>query len=73
MLARNKQQFIDYFKEIDNPRQGEKVLYPLHEALFLVLVGVLGCAEDWEAIIAFGEIKLAMFSLIPSFFKNKHY
>jgi hypothetical protein len=26
--------------------------------LFLVLTGVLGCAEDWEAIISFGETKL---------------
>jgi predicted transposase YbfD/YdcC len=58
MLARSKQQFIDYFNEIDDPRQDEKVLYPLHEVLFLVLVGVLGCAEDWEAIISFGKAKL---------------
>lgn len=45
MLARSKQQFIDYFNEIDDPRQDEKVLYPLHEVLFLVLVGVLGCGR----------------------------
>jgi hypothetical protein len=38
MLARSKQQFIDYFNEIDDPRQDEKVLYPLHEVLFLVLL-----------------------------------
>jgi len=58
MLARNKQQFIDFFKEIEDPRQDEKVLYPLHEIIFLVLVGILGCAEDWEAILVFGKIKL---------------
>lgn len=50
MLARSKQKFIDYFNEIDDPRQDEKVLYPLHEILFLILAGVLGGAEDWEAM-----------------------
>lgn len=69
MLARSKQQFIDYFNEIDDPRQDEKVLYPLHEVLFLVLVGVLGCAEDWEAIVAFGEIKLP---LLRKYFPYEH-
>lgn len=69
MLARSKQQFIDYFNEIDDPRQDEKVLYPLHEVLFLVLVGVLGCAEDWEAIVAFGEIKLP---LLRKYFPYMH-
>jgi len=69
MLARSKQQFIDYFNEIDDPRQDEKVLYPLHEVLFLVLVGVLGCAEDWEAIIVFGEAKL---SILRKYFSYEH-
>lgn len=69
MLARSKQQFIDYFTEIDDPRQDEKVLYPLHEVLFLVLVGVLGCAEDWEAIILFGETKLP---LLRKYFPYEH-
>jgi hypothetical protein len=31
---------------------------PYMKILFLVLTGVLGCAEDWEAIISFGETKL---------------
>lgn len=60
MLARSRQEFIEYFKGIDDPRQDEKILYPLHEVLFLVLAGVLGCAESWEEIIDFGEIKLHM-------------
>lgn len=69
MLARSNQQFIDYFKEINDPRQDEKVLYPLHEVLFLVLTGVLGCAEDWEAIISFGETKL---HLLRKYFPYEH-
>ncbi len=69
MLARSKQQFIDYFNEIDDPRQDEKVLYPLHEVLFLVLVGVLGCAEDWEAIVVFGEAKL---NILRKYFPYEH-
>lgn len=60
MLARNQKEFVEFFKEIQDPRQDEKVLYPLHEVLFLVLVGVLGCAEDWESIIEFGECKLPL-------------
>lgn len=69
MLARSKQQFIDYFNEIDDPRQDEKLLYPLHEILFLILVGVLGCAEDWEAIIVFGEMKL---HVLRKYFPYEH-
>jgi predicted transposase YbfD/YdcC len=69
MLARSKQEFIDYFNEIDDPRQDSKLLYPLHEVLFLVLVGVLGCAEDWEAIVAFGELKL---QLLRKYFPYEH-
>ena len=38
MLARSKQQFIDYFNEIDDPQQDEKVLSSPHETLVLVLV-----------------------------------
>jgi predicted transposase YbfD/YdcC len=69
MLARNQEQFIEYFKELEDPRQDEKVLYPLQEVLFLVLAGVLGCAEDWEAILSFGELKL---SLLRRYFPYEH-
>lgn len=69
MLARNQQQFIEFFKEIDDPRQDEKVLFPLHEIIFLVLVGILGCAEDWEAILDFGETKL---SILRKYFPYEH-
>lgn len=61
MLARNQEQFIEYFEELEDPRQDEEVLYPLQEFLFLVLAGVLGYAEDWEAILSFGELKLSLF------------
>jgi DDE_Tnp_1-associated len=69
MLARSKQQFIDYFNEIEDPRQDEKVLYPLHEVLFLILAGVLGGAEDWEAMTLFGETKLP---LLRKYFPYEH-
>ncbi len=69
MLARNPKEFIEFFKEIDDPRQDEKVLYPLEEVLFLILVGVLGCAEDWESIVEFGESKL---SLLRHYFPYEH-
>jgi hypothetical protein len=69
MLARSKQQFIDYFKEIEDPRQDEKVLYPLHEVIFLVIIGVLGCAEDWESILVFAHTKL---HLLRKYFPYEH-
>lgn len=58
MLARNYAKFIEYFKEIGSPQQDEKVLYPLHEALFLMLSGVLGRAEDGEPILEVSESKI---------------
>lgn len=60
MLAISKAQFIEYFSELDDPRQDGKVLYPLQEILFLVFVAVLSCAESWKLIVKFGKIKLEL-------------
>lgn len=58
MLAVSREEFISFFKEIEDPREDEKLLYPLHEVLFLVFVSVLCCAESWQEIINFGTEKL---------------
>jgi hypothetical protein len=51
MLAKSKMDFINLFSEFEEPRQDEKLLYPLDEILFLVLSAVLACAESWQDIV----------------------
>ncbi|MCP4763509.1 MAG: ISAs1 family transposase [archaeon] len=58
MIARSYTRFIELFKEIEDPRQDEKVTYPLHEVLFVVMVGVLGCQETWPDILDFCEHRM---------------
>src|SRR6266496_681186 len=50
--------FLDYFKELPDPRQRGKVVYPLDEILLLCLLAVLGGAETFVDIARFGEKKL---------------
>ncbi len=50
--------FLGYFKELPDPRQRGKVIYPLEEVLLLCLLGVLGGAETFTDIARFGERKI---------------
>ncbi len=52
--------FLDYFKELPDPRQLGKVIYPLNEVLLLSLLAVLAGAETFTDIARFGEKKLAL-------------
>ena len=52
--------FLDYFKEMPDPRQRGKVVYPLDEVLLLSLLAVLGGAETFVDIARFGEKKLGL-------------
>src|SRR5271165_2192454 len=52
--------FLDYFKDLPDPRQRGKVLYPLDEVLLLCLLAVLGGAETFVDIARFGEKKLGL-------------
>ena len=52
--------FLDYFKDMPDPRQPGKVLYPLAEVLLLCLLAVLGGAETITDIALFGEKKLSL-------------
>jgi predicted transposase YbfD/YdcC len=49
--------FLDYFKEMTDPRQRGKVIYPLAEVLLLCLLAVLGGADSFVDIARFGEKK----------------
>jgi predicted transposase YbfD/YdcC len=52
--------FLDYFKDLPDPRQPGKVVYPLKEVLLLSLLAVLAGAESFTGIARFGEKKLAL-------------
>jgi predicted transposase YbfD/YdcC len=52
--------FLEYFKDMPDPRQRGKVLYPLGEILLLCLLAVLGGAETITDIALFGEKKLSL-------------
>ena len=50
--------FLDYFKDLPDPRQAGKVIYPLAEVLLLCLLAVLAGAETFVDIARFGEKKI---------------
>src|SRR5208282_3660001 len=50
--------FLQYFKDLTDPRQRGKVAYPLDEVLLLCLLAVLAGAETFVDIALFGEKKL---------------
>ncbi|MSP88824.1 MAG: ISAs1 family transposase, partial [Alphaproteobacteria bacterium] len=52
--------FLDYFKDLPDPRQAGKVIYPLNEVLLLALLAVLANAESFTDIARFGEKKLEL-------------
>jgi predicted transposase YbfD/YdcC len=52
--------FLDYFKDLPDPRQPGKVVYPLDEVLLFCLLAVLGGAETFVDIARFGEKKIGL-------------
>jgi predicted transposase YbfD/YdcC len=50
--------FLNHFKDLRDPRQCGKVIYPLGEVLLLCLLAVLAGAESFVDIALFGEKKL---------------
>ena len=57
--------FLDYFKDLPDPRQRGKVLYPLDEVLLLCLLAVLAGSEAITDIARFGEKKLELLRFRP--------
>src|SRR6202051_3937696 len=52
--------FLEYFKDLPDPRQPGKVVYPLDEVLLFCLLAVLGGAETFVDIARFGEKKIKL-------------
>jgi predicted transposase YbfD/YdcC len=52
--------FLNHFRELPDPRQPGKVIYPLREVLLLCLLAVIAGAETFVDIALFGERKLAL-------------
>ena len=52
--------FLSHFKDMQDPRQRAKVMYPLDEVLLLCLLAVLAGSETFVDIARFGEKKLSL-------------
>ena len=59
--------FLDHFKDLPDPRQLGKVIYPLDEVLLLCLLAVLAGAEAFVDIARFGEKKINLLRRFRSF------
>ena len=52
--------FLEHFRDLPDPRQRGKVIYPLNEVLLLCLMAVLAGAETIVDIARFGEKKISL-------------
>ena len=59
--------FLNHFKDMPDPRQLGKVIYPLDEVLLLCLLAVLAGAEAFVDIARFGEKKIDLLRRFRSF------
>ena len=59
--------FLEHFRDLPDPRQAWKVVYPLDEVLVLSLMAVLAGAEAFTDIARFGEKKLELLRRFRSF------
>ena len=58
--------FLDHFSAPDDPRQPDKVVYPLPEIMLLILCGTLAGAEDFMEIRQWARQKLRFLrSILP--------
>ena len=48
-------EILEYIENMEDKRQQSKVKYPLSEVLFVVLLAMLGNANEWEEIEAFAQ------------------
>jgi hypothetical protein len=53
--------FTQFFSELDDPRQAEKIAYPFFDVVFLTVCAAIGGAQGWEDIELFGEAHLEWF------------
>jgi predicted transposase YbfD/YdcC len=59
--------FMNHFKDLPDPRQPGKVIYPLDEVLLLCLLAVLAGAECFVDIARFGAKKIELLRRFRSF------
>ena len=68
-MSKDSLNFLDYFKEIKDPRIERKKLYPINEILLITICGLICGAEGWKDLELFGKQKIDFLkSLLP--FKN---
>jgi hypothetical protein len=48
------------FAKVKDARQAYKVMYPLHEVLFLVVCGTIASGDDYDDIVDWGEAHLTV-------------
>ena len=68
-MSQNSLNFLDYFKDIKDPRIERKKLYPINEILLITISGLICGAEGWKDLELFAKQKIDFLkSLLP--FKN---
>ncbi|KZN50445.1 ISAs1 family transposase, partial [Pseudoalteromonas luteoviolacea] len=56
-----------HFESIEDPRQKIKVIYSLHDVLFLTVTAIIAGCEGWEDIEDFGHCRLEWLRQYASF------
>ena len=56
-MIKTTPEFLNYFKDLKDPRINRKKLYPLPEILLVILCGSICGAQSWRDFVLFGEEK----------------
>ena len=59
--------FLDYFKDIKDPRIEKNKLYSIEEILLVTICGVICGAEGWADLVLFGKKKIDYLKTILPF------
>ena len=57
-MSQNSLNFLDYFKDIKDPRIERKKLYPINEILLITISGLICGAEGWKDLELFAKQKI---------------
>ena len=61
--------FLDYFEELEDPRTGDNIRYPVHEILFVALCAIICGSDSWRDLVEFGKVKI---DFLRQFFPYEH-
>lgn len=64
MIKQIEESFLDFFKELKDPRSGRNRLYTMSEILLTTLAAAICGAEGWQDVEDFGVLKLDYFKQI---------